>query len=768
MKKIGKIAFISTSLLFAEAVAPLTHYDFKMAEASTLKLVNVVYQTTANLNLRPDPGTKNKAILVIPKGKSVTAIEQSGKWFKVKYSYTKKGKIETKTGWVSGSYLKKISAVKPPAPSSLTSVKITKTTYQTTANLNIRSGPGTKYKVLVAIPKGKTITSAEKTGNWYKVVYSYGSKGKSKTVVGWVSGTYLKEYYYYSSTSGTYYIANTSVNLYPSPDKKNKPVQSFKQGVMLYSNKQVVNSIGQKWYQVSYKGKTLYVYNGDVTKYIKSKEYHMDEQTDYLIMTNTTLRKFSHYYSDILTTIPKNTKVTPAYKTDNGWYKITYNGKVGYVPNSNLQEFKNESTEPDNTGKMEHPIVNETYMASEDINFRTDSNLEASVLTTIPKGTIMIPTSKTDDNWYKLSYQGKEGYVSGKFIQQVTTGDPMGSRDSYQFIDLRTQSPVTANQINQYIANYVNLTGKYSILTGKGNVFIEVGKRYGINALYLAAHAIHESAFGTSTISISKNNLFGFGAYDAAPFISAYHFDSVDSCIEYIAREMKTTYLNPNSWKYHGAYLGFSTKTLSNQRIDTASEGMNFYYASDPKWGKAIAQHMEKILHYQKSYYDRAAVNTVIPSRPTIPNGSDLFPDHVIAIAKTDLVLNSKKGVADKIKTIPKGSTFIILEKTNDFWVRVKVDNREYWTSDVKFSSYKDFLSVQNLGRVTVSGLNVRTGPSRNYPSIAQLSLNDYVQIVLKKDRTLSMNSDKTWYEVILMDGTHGWASKTYITKELN
>ncbi|MGX9132847.1 3D domain-containing protein [Rummeliibacillus sp. JY-2-4R] len=57
-------------------------------------------------------------------------------------------------------------------------------TYHTTANLNLRKGPGTKYGVKITIPRGKNVTYKGKKGNWYKVSY----KGK----IGYVSKTYLR------------------------------------------------------------------------------------------------------------------------------------------------------------------------------------------------------------------------------------------------------------------------------------------------------------------------------------------------------------------------------------------------------------------------------------------------------------------------------------------------------------------------------------------------------------------------------------------------
>ncbi|PNB76893.1 peptide-binding protein, partial [Pseudomonas sp. FW305-BF6] len=98
-----------------------------------------------------------------------------------------------------------------------------------------------------------------------------------------------------------------------------------------------------------------------------------------------------------------------------------------------------------------------------------------------------------------VTFNGQTGFVSGAYLKEVTT-DPGINRDTYQFVDLRTQSSVTAKQINDYIAAYVNLKGKKSVLTGQGQLFIDAGKQYGVNALYLAAHAIHESGYGTSAI----------------------------------------------------------------------------------------------------------------------------------------------------------------------------------------------------------------------------------------------------------------------------
>ncbi|MBS4178098.1 SH3 domain-containing protein [Lederbergia citrea] len=818
-------------------------------EAANTAIVSV----DSVLNVREKASAQSKKVGTLKKGTKVTV-----------YSKTKSGwseiRINKKKAYVSTKYLKFSAAV-----AKKNDIMFAKTTFQTTANLNLRSGAGAKDSLILTIPKGKKVTSTQKKGNTYKVSYIYKSKGKNVKKTGWVSGNYLKEYYAYTTTSGTYYLTTKATNLHSTADTKKKAVSKVAQGNVLYSTQKAVNSLGQTWYRVTLNGKNLYVNSGNV----KKDTLKTFSETKYKAKKDTDLySSYGNVYPSLVK-IPKGTIISSKQRVSH-WYKGSFNGKSGYInigdftkytapivkkeerpkeqppkeeqpkvnppkveppkeeppkvdppkveppkeepPKVNSPKVEPSKEEPPkvdppkveppkeeppkvNSPKVEPPkedapkveppkveapkedppketiteekIPEKTFLINDSLNVRRAADPASAKLTTIPKGIIVIPTHKTSNNWYKVAYNGKTGYISGAYVQEVKTGDPMNNRTGYQFIDLRTQSPVTATQINNYIANYVGVTKKTSVLSGKGQVFIDSGKKYGVNGLYLAAHAIHESAHGTSHLAVGKLNFFGFGAFDATPYVGAYRFSDINESIDYIAREMKATYLNPSNWKYSGAYLGFSTKTLSNTRIDANSEGMNFWYASDPNWGQKIASHMEKILPYNKAYYDKAAVDKEFPTRPNIPSGSDVFPNDILAVANRDFNLQSKKGMNDHVKVVKKGTTFTLLEKINDYWVKVKVDSKEYWTNDIKFDVYKNYLSVQNLGRVNVDSLNVRTGPGTSYSITSTLGLNEYVHIILKKDGTLTMDSSKTWYQVKLSNGSTGWVSSQYITREL-
>ncbi|CAM3981172.1 SH3 domain-containing protein [Mesobacillus zeae] len=698
-KKIALVFF--TCLLLLTVSLPGFSSSIAVKAAGTVKIAKTAYITTNNLNLRTGSATKFPVIVTIPKGKTVIATERLGGWYKVSYTYKVNGKYITKTGWVSGTYLKK-PVVKAPA-----GTKIVKTTFVTTANLNIRSGAGTKFKTVYTVRKGQTVSATEKIGSWYKISHSYKVRGKNITVTGWVSGSFLKEYYQYIKTSRLDYFTKKVSYFYQTPDTKRKPTVKIPGNTRLQSTQKVINSIGQTWYRVSYKGKSGYVNSADVTR-------------------NSS-------------TPPINQPVTP----------------------------------PDEPKWTETSLSGKTFVTTDSLNVRSKPFSTGKLLNTLPDSKLVVPAKKTSNGWYKVTYQQKTGYVSGKYLKEVITGDPM-TRKGYQFIDLRTKSPVTASQINHYIAVNVKAKGKPSVLLNKGQAFINAGNKYGVNALYLAAHAIHESGYGTSNISLGKYNLFGFGAFDLTPFVGAYRFSSIEQNIDYIAREMKATYLNPHSWKYKGAYLGFTTKSLSNSRLDANSEGMNFYYASDSFWGKAIASHMERILPYNENYYRNAKPNLTYYSQPGKPGGKDVFPADTQAVSMNTLVLSLTKG-GPAAKTLKKGNTFTLLEKHNDYWLTVKVGGKTYYagvknskaTSPIPLHAYRDYFTVKNLGRVTVDGLNFRSQPSMNGSRIDVLKRNQYVHLLLDKNGKPIVDKSGSWYNIKLANGKKGWASKSFIEQEL-
>lgn len=113
-----------------------------------------------------------------------------------------------------------------------------------------------------------------------------------------------------------------------------------------------------------------------------------------------------------------------------------------------------------------------------------------------------------------------------------------------------------------------------SPLTNEIQHFVSAGEKYNIDAIYLLAHAIHETGWGTSRIALEKKNLFGYRAYDANPYDNASVFASYAACIDFMGSYISTHYLSSGGKWYGGA------PTL---------RGMNKRYATDKQWGDKIA-----------------------------------------------------------------------------------------------------------------------------------------------------------------------------------
>ena len=55
---------------------------------------------------------------------------------------------------------------------------------------------------------------------------------------------------------------------------------------------------------------------------------------------------------------------------------------------------------------------------------------------------------------------------------------------------------------------------KNNIFANHAEYFYYIEKQYQVNGIFVAAVAIHESAWGTSKIALEKKNLFGYGALE--------------------------------------------------------------------------------------------------------------------------------------------------------------------------------------------------------------------------------------------------------------
>ena len=107
---------------------------------------------------------------------------------------------------------------------------------------------------------------------------------------------------------------------------------------------------------------------------------------------------------DVIGTLSQNT-VVAVLNNSNSWFKVVSNGKVGYVSG----EYLTGTTTTDfSLGKAK--IVCDTT-----VNFRSQPNTSTSVLASLKNGTVVDVTG-VKSNWFKVTYNGKTGYVHPDYI----------------------------------------------------------------------------------------------------------------------------------------------------------------------------------------------------------------------------------------------------------------------------------------------------------------------------------------------------------------
>ena len=149
----------------------------------------------------------------------------------------------------------------------------------------------------------------------------------------------------------------------------------------------------------------------------------------------------------------------------------------------------------------------------------------------------------------------------------------------YQFALLNGTNGLSVETLNTYLSNK-------GVLKGKGSVFIDASKKYGVSEIYLAVHAVLESGSGTSRLAcgIDYNgttvyNMFGIGAYDKDPenegakYAYEHGWTSVDSAIYGGAKWISENYINGSS----------KQNTLYKMRWNPSNPGVH-QYATDVAW----------------------------------------------------------------------------------------------------------------------------------------------------------------------------------------
>ncbi|MEI4801184.1 SH3 domain-containing protein [Bacillus sp. FJAT-51639] len=190
---------------------------------------------------------------------------------------------------------------------------------------------------------------------------------------------------------------------------------------------------------------------------------------------------------------------------ENGWYKISYNGKIGYVSG----EFVNTGSQSQGNSTVKEASGNYTVNVSS-LRVRTGPSTSHTQLGSIHKGQVVQVIGEVQD-WFKINYGGQNAYVSKDY---VTKG---GSNTNV----VQNNNNVTVQTGGTYVVNATSLrvrTGPatyHSIIGGvlNGQTLNVIGAENGWfkvkhngNTGYVSSEFVKFVKGGTSTSNPPANN----------------------------------------------------------------------------------------------------------------------------------------------------------------------------------------------------------------------------------------------------------------------
>ena len=249
------------------------------------------------------------------------------------------------------------------------------------------------------------------------------------------------------------------------------------------------------------------------------------------------------------------------------------------------------------TNNYKAKVGDTVYVTSNLLAVRLAPNSDSEKLATLKKGN-EVKIKKIDGEWLYISSKEHDGYIASDCITNINPDNPIiqdtveeenNTINGINFnMNLNTPSGLTLAQFKKVLEG--QSADKNGVFASNAEYFYYAEKQYKVNGIFLAAVGIHESGWGTSTISLNKKNLFGYGAYDSNPYGGAYSFNTYAEGIDLLARVFKKYYLNPAGTAIYDGNIAngkfYNGNTLTS---------VNIKYASDKNWANCVYKWMQHL-----------------------------------------------------------------------------------------------------------------------------------------------------------------------------
>lgn len=358
---------------------------------------------TDRLNMRSGPSLSDPVIALIPLGGEVSLTGRESNGFR---SVTYNGR----TGWAFATYL---AINKAPATPSTAAV--------TTTSLNLRTGPGTSYPVMVVMPISAQVTLTGKTSNGFQSLTYSGFNG-------WASAAYLKvqgatpqnpPVQPAPSAAGTA-TTTDALNLRAGAGTSFTVVTVMPRGASVTLTGRSANG----FYQLSWNGQTGWASG----QYLKLRspipgptppaqtppppppttQPPASPRGTAVTTDALNLRAGASTTQRVIAVMPAKSPVVLTGRSQNNFLELSYSGKTGWAHRDYLAI----------DGTIPSPAKN--AVTSANLNMRSGPATSYKVLTVMPRGAKVTLTGQINNGFHSVSYNGFTGWAFSAFLELGT------------------------------------------------------------------------------------------------------------------------------------------------------------------------------------------------------------------------------------------------------------------------------------------------------------------------------------------------------------
>lgn len=360
----------------AKVIADTIKEYFRTIDQQSNGMVNI----NGTLNVRSGPGTHHTRIDRLANNHRVQVVGRVRDWYKITYN--------GKEGFVSSRFVN----VRGSVPNL---GEVYYATVTSSGSLNVRMGPSTRHDVISRLQSGSTIQVFGQTNGWYKVRVNGRDGYVSGSLVNVDSGVPQLDKQFGIVTS------RYSLNIRSGPGTNHSRMGSIPSGHTV-----IVQGNVRGWYKVTYNGTEGFVSG----RYLETFGNTFDLGNLYFGTVtasprlNVRMGPNGHYS---LVSRVSNGETVELIGQTNGWYLINYNGMQGFVTG----RFINADSGVPEIDDLYGRVTIETSL-----NMRSGPGTRHTRLRSIPSGHSVIVFGEVR-GWYKVNYNGTEGFVSGRYLE---------------------------------------------------------------------------------------------------------------------------------------------------------------------------------------------------------------------------------------------------------------------------------------------------------------------------------------------------------------